>query len=55
MSQPNPISVGLGADHLGTPAVKTAGVYDVVGRWGVQLKFLQGGLGHQPQEKGGGP
>ena len=38
----------------GTPAVKTAGVYDVVGRQGAQLKFFQGGLGQQPQEKGGG-
>ena len=33
---------------------KTAGVYHIVGRRGAQLKFFQGGLGHQPQEKGGG-
>ena len=38
----------------GTPAAKTAGVYHIVGRRGAQLKFFQGGLGHQPQEKGGG-
>ena len=38
----------------GTPAAKTACVYGILGRQGAQLKFFQGGLGHQPQEKGEG-
>ena len=38
----------------GTPAAKTACVYGILGRQGAQLKFFQGGPGHQPQEKGEG-